>query len=492
MAKHSKKKTGQFARYSWSDAFRPMRLLLAATLLLTTSLFLIPSLMLSHTSLAGVVAFDIFSRGGGELGPDWTATSGGGMAISSQEVTGTGAITGDISTAMSYPSSQYSEVEVASTPLTGREWIGSAVRLQDGGQDGYVGIYYWNFGNPQLRLYKRTAGRWTQLGDSYDTGRLTAGTRLDVVAVDDTISFMEDRVPRISVTDRSFTGGAAGIMARGNAAADNWSGGAASFVLGSYGTGAHNVESYEFISVNDGGSPQILRVLTPANPTPGIARNFLIVLPVEAGVGITYGDGIGTMQAIDAQDKYDLTIIEPSFSIDPWYANSATDPDIQYETFMTQELVPFIKQSLETRANEQIWLIGFSKSGLGAQDLILKHPGVFTLAASWDFPADMSSYNQYGAAANYGTNENFQANYRLTPSFLAAHKGAFTRNDRIWIGGYQLYGSDVSDYNALLTSEGIDHNTEMPRMMAHRWDSGWVPIALEALYEDSIHLHLSQ
>ena len=65
---------------------------------------------------------------------------------------------------------------------------------------------------------------------------------------------------------------------------------------------------------------------------------------------------------------------------------------------MTQELVPWIKQNLATTGNEQTWLIGFSKSGIGGQDLILKHPDLFSLAASWDFPADMSSYDQYGAA----------------------------------------------------------------------------------------------
>ena len=150
-------------------------------------------------------------------------------------------------------------------------------------------------------------------------------------------------------------------------------------------------------------------------PLPGVAHNFLIVLPVEPGLGTTYGDGLGTLQALDAQDKYNLTIIEPSFEIDPWYANNPTYPNFQYETFMTQELVPWIKQNLATTGQEQTWLIGFSKSGLGAQDLILKHPDLFTLAASWDFPADMSSYDQYSdSAAAYGTDANFQANYRLT------------------------------------------------------------------------------
>lgn len=57
------------------------------------------------------------------------------------------------------------------------------------------------------------------------------------------------------------------------------------------------------------------------------------------------------------------------------------------------------------------------------------------------------------------------------------------------LGGYSLYQIDVSDYDAILTSEGIAHSTETPQYMAHRWDSGWMPIALAALYQDSINLH---
>ena len=161
---------------------------------------------------------------------------------------------------------------------------------------------------------------------------------------------------------------------------------------------------------------------------------------------------------------------------------------MQYETFMTQELVPWIKQNLATTGHEQIWLIGFSKSGLGGQDLILKHPDLFTLAATWDFPADMSSYNSLSsdAAANYGTDANYQANYRLTQAFVDARKAPFLTSNRIWIGSYALY-QDVSDYDTLLNSERILHTTETPQSMSHRWDSGWVPIAMAALYQDSLN-----
>jgi hypothetical protein len=151
-----------------------------------------------------------------------------------------------------------------------------------------------------------------------------------------------------------------------------------------------------------------------------------------------------------------------------------------------------VTANLATSGTEQHWLIGFSKSGIGGQTLILRHPDKFTLAASWDFPADMNAYDEYGvtnSGASYGTDANFQANYRLTSALLAAHAAPFQANNRIWIGGYQLFQQDMTDYAALLTAQGIKHTTQTPTAMDHRWDSGWVPIALAALYADSVNLH---
>ena len=215
------------------------------------------------------------------------------------------------------------------------------------------------------------------------------------------------------------------------------------------------------------------------------------MLPVKAGLQTNDGDGMATLQAANAQNQYNLTIIEPSFAIESWYANNPNDANLQYETFMTSELLPWVKANLATTGTEQSWLIGFSKSGIGALYLLLKHPDLFTLAASWDFPADISSYDQFGrsSATSYGTDANFQANYRLTTAFLDAHKAAFIGTNRIWIGGYNPFQTDMTDYDSLLTSEGVAHSTETPTLMAHRWDSGWVPLALAALEQESLHVH---
>ncbi|HUK67149.1 MAG TPA: alpha/beta hydrolase-fold protein [Streptosporangiaceae bacterium] len=436
-------------------------------------------------------ASDDFNRANGSLGPNWTDISDGGLAISSQAVVGTSSgLTGDIRTDGVYASDQYSQIEVTSTQLTGSQWIGAAVRVQDGGQEAYAGIYNWNNGSPDLTIFERNGGTWTQLGSTYNSAPLAAGTQLKLMVVGSTIAFMENGVQRIAVGDTSLAGGAPGIMIDGTGQADNWSGGTASFEVHYLSTDSSGVASYDVISANDSDGPQVLRVLKPTNPAPGVPHNFLYVLPVEAGLGSSDGDGLETLLSLDAQDKYNLTIIEPSFGIDPWYADNPVNPAVQYETFMTKELVPWVQQNLATTGSEQNWLIGFSKSGIGGQDLLLKHPDIFTLAASWDFPADMSSYDQFGAdsGAGYGTDANFQANYRLTQAFVDARKGPFLNSNRIWIGGYSQFQNDISDYDELLTSEGIAHSTETPTNMSHSWGSGWVPLALAGLSQESANL----
>ncbi len=192
---------------------------------------LIPLLVFVTTAASAalsVAGSDDFNRADGGLGAGWAAVSDGGLVISSQAVRGSSATAGDIRTAESYAGDQSSQVEVTSTQLSGGQWIGPAVRMQGGGQNMYLGIYFWNSGSQQLRLYKRSAGSWIQLGSSYSCGPLAAGTQLKLTAVGSTISFLQNGVARISVTDGSVSGGAPGIMTFGTAKADNWVGTTAS------------------------------------------------------------------------------------------------------------------------------------------------------------------------------------------------------------------------------------------------------------------------
>ena len=192
------------------------------------------------------------------------------------------------------------------------------------------------------------------------------------------------------------------------------------------------------------------------------------------------------MQGLNAQNQYNLTIVEPSFAAVPWYADRANDPAIAYETFMDSQLVPWVRSTFASTTHEQNWLIGFSKSGYGAIDLVLKHPTTFALAAAWDFPADMSRYDQYGDSANYGTDGNFQSHYRLTSAFVGARKAPFTEVDRIWLSGYNTFRPDMSDFDAMLTSFGMLHTFTKSSFRSHTWGAGWLREALAALYQDSL------
>ena len=163
-----------------------------------------------------VIGSDSFNRANGSLGAGWTDDSDGGLSIVSGQVVGNGGNSGDIRTAESYPSDQFSQLAVGSTQLSGTEWIGPAVRMQASGQSGYVGFYYWNNGNPEVLLFLRKTGNWKQLG-AYATGALSAGTQLQVTAVGSTISLLVNGVARVTATDSNLTGGAPGILASGAA-----------------------------------------------------------------------------------------------------------------------------------------------------------------------------------------------------------------------------------------------------------------------------------
>ena len=251
----------------------------------------VTNIAVACTASSASGATDGFQRpNASSLGADWSAMTDGGMAISSDQAIGASSSgdTGDIWTSDSFTSDQYSEVVVGSTPLTGTQWVGTAVRAQQGGQDAYVGIYWWNSGNPELEVFLRDNGNWSALGSWNTGGALPAGTQLQLTVVGDSLSFTVNGIQRVGVSDDTLTGGDPGIMANGVAQLTAWSGGNSGFQV-NYQSTSSGIQSYSMLSANDGHGPQTLRVVQPTNPAPGVAHNFLIVLPVETGLGQSSG-----------------------------------------------------------------------------------------------------------------------------------------------------------------------------------------------------------
>jgi hypothetical protein len=390
----------------------------------------------------------------------------------------------------SAPADQFAELELTVNPVAPARWVGVAVRVRDGGQGAYVGICKTSHGKSELLLCKRIGGKWIRLGRAYRTAPFVDGTRLRLVALGPTIAFMENGVTRIAACDKSLPDGLPGVLVNGAQATGKFSAGPAFFETHHIGDDSSGIATYSVVSAANPGSPRLLRVLRPTRPNLAAAHNFLFVLPVEEGLKSVYGNGLEALRSLNVHDEYNVTIIEPSFGIEPWYADNPDEPGVRHETFLVKELTPWVRARMGITGHEQNWLIGLSKSGLGGQALLLKHPDLFDLAASWDFPADMSAYDEFGlgSAACYGTDANFQANYRLTPRFVAAHGAPFRQARRIWIGQGPIFATNVARYESVLAAGGVRYAAGTVLDSPHRWDGGWLAVAMAALRECGVEL----
>jgi len=250
------------------------------------------------------------------------------------------------------------------------------------------------------------------------------------------------------------------------------------------GTDATGAQVYDITNAV-GLEPFAVRVLTPQHPSTAYPHSFLYDLPVEPGLAqSTYGSGLNELAKLDVEDQYNATIVEPIFPIDSWYADNPNDPTIDYQTFVADILPQWVDSNFSTTGTEQNLLIGFSKSGYGALDLELKHPSVFSAVAAFDFPGDMTSYDEFGSSSanDYGTQANFQDNYQMNASFIAAHSAPFTNSDRILISEGPVFQSQVADFGALLSSQGVMHTLLNQTSDAHTWSSGWLSSAVAGLY----------
>lgn len=428
---------------------------------------------------------DDFNRTDGGLGSNWTTVAGtqNPAIVSSQLTVGAdGLLHSAYWSANSFGSDQFAQAKLPSNP----NGPGIAVRLAN--SRGYI-LWKGNGANEVSLWRMDNSSSWTQIAAS---GSLTISSNdvWKIEAVGSNIVGYQNGTVVVSTTDNTYTGGSPGVwLYYGVNQLDDWSGGDTSFSAYYVSTDGNGVKTYNMISAYNGNGIHTLRVLEPTGPAAGVVHSFLYALPVEAEGGTTYGDGLETLRGLDAHNAYNATILAPSFYSNPWYADHPTDSNYKYESFMVSELQPWAEANLATSGNEQHWLLGFSKSGFGPIGLLFRNPSTFTLGAFWDFPAlSFTVYDRWPADSetNYGTDANFQSNYRLTDAFVEARKTPFLTHNRFWISGYQAFEQDVSDFDALLTTKSVVHTYGTPQSRAHTWSSGWVPGALAALSQNSL------
>lgn len=255
-------------------------------------------------------------------------------------------------------------------------------------------------------------------------------------------------------------------------------------------TDGAGVQTWLVSSPLNGAALSTLRILPPSAPVAGRQHAFLFMLPVSTGTDATFGDPPTIIENLNAHNNYNVTVVVPSFPIDPWYADNPNDSTISQESF-TVQLATWMLGSSFAQGGEKCYLLGFSKSGLGGAGLLFRHPTVFDKGGFWDAPFGMTDYDGTdpvftgspvgGNPANaYGTSANFTTNYQLSNSHITAWAAAsdFAIRKRIWVGGRYSFPDDVADFKSRLTSLAIPHDEYLFVDTSHAWHEDWVSDAL--------------
>lgn len=256
------------------------------------------------------------------------------------------------------------------------------------------------------------------------------------------------------------------------------------------------VTTYSVSTVINGTGGQTVRVLPPTSGGPSA---ILLTLPADHGEDTTSsGDAFDICNGLGVNNLYGFTVIEASYQIDPCHANHVSDTTLQLETF-DKELVAWAQATYGT-GSTPVYVLGFSKAALGAQALIFRNPALIQKAASWDFPAQIQDVAGTDPSApggiwsslatimvtNYGTGSPgtawFQAQYELSPANLAAWAAAaptLTTAERLWIGGYADFQTDLEWYTGTgLPGAGILAASSWMVAESHAWHSDWVAAAV--------------
>ena len=235
---------------------------------------------------------------------------------------------------------------------------------------------------------------------------------------------------------------------------------------------AHGFLTHPVESAFQGG-PTEIKVLLPDRLEKGKKYPVVYVLPVEAGNGTQWGNGLLEVKKLDLHNKLGLIFVLPTFSHLPWYADHPTDAKSRQETYFLKVVVPFVESKYPVVAEPGgRLLLGFSKSGWGAFALLLRHPDLFGRAAAWDAPLGMDKPNRFGMADIFGTQENFEK-FRMT-KLLEARSKELGKSPRLAIMGYSNFRTHHVESHELMNRLGIAHEYRDEKMSPHTWHSGWV------------------
>ncbi len=157
---------------------------------------------------------------------------------------------------------------------------------------------------------------------------------------------------------------------------------------------------------------------------------------------------------------------------DSWYWNSTVNPKMQMESYIVDDLVPYIDATYPTLASADSRAItGLSMGGHGALWLAINHPDIWGNAASMSGGVDISKFpDRWKSKQALGA-------YADNPELWRKHTVMYAAENTLQPGQLNIYfDCGESDFfykvnralDAALTRRGIDH-TFTHRPGSHSW-----------------------
>lgn len=166
-------------------------------------------------------------------------------------------------------------------------------------------------------------------------------------------------------------------------------------------------ETVEFRASHLDGTSVKLNIILPRNYTAS-GRRFPVLYLLH-GYGGHYSDWCEKTHIVDYAKPYEEIIVMPEGK-NGWYVNNYTNPKMQWEDYIIEDLIPYVDGHYRTVAlREGRAIAGLSMGGYGAMFLGLKHHEMFAAAASLSgvvASADMARWDKPLTKNNQATKEN--------------------------------------------------------------------------------------
>lgn len=227
-----------------------------------------------------------------------------------------------------------------------------------------------------------------------------------------------------------------------------------------------------------------IRVLEPDDPASIAAPRILFMLPATPELSHRSGDGLDQLLLHDLHNRHGLIGVAPTFADWPWMTDLPDRPMFQQVLYFIEDVVGFV-DTLYPGA--QRLLVGYSKGGSAALQLLLRYPELFKAAAAFDSPVMKEQPDQWEMPYFWPNPHHFR-DFAL-PHLLRTRGRDLGDEARIALYGYGNFGKNAPEWtfdhltaaHELMDELGIPHVYENDTQRAHRWDSGWLPGAVAAL-----------